>query len=282
MSVSAAVTKGIVNHAASGMISGNVSACRTGKPEKKVKKQLNYNYKEISGQLLRASRSQSAAAVLVRAKSRLSVIQRSAATGQYDRREVECAMAHARGMVRCAQLKVRNLKVEEQEQKQQERERRTSHSQKKKSAAFRAAQKENQLLEAVKRDSRKQNRLEKMKIRKKEERQRIHRDQERAKINETDARYLRERGGRDYLDAGADLSGMGVLLDLSIAAAVRNEEQVSWMEQQEAEAMDSVNTGQMNAGEMAGMGLSAGSMGMTDSISANSIGAAVGTINISI
>lgn len=43
------------------------------------KKQLNYNHRDISGQLLRAKKPQSASAALTRAKSKVSMLQRAAA-----------------------------------------------------------------------------------------------------------------------------------------------------------------------------------------------------------
>ena len=42
------------------------------------KKQLNYNHRDISGQLLRAKKPQSASAALTRAKSKVSMLQRAA------------------------------------------------------------------------------------------------------------------------------------------------------------------------------------------------------------
>lgn len=86
------------------------------------KKQLNYNHRDISGQLLRAKKPQSASAALTRAKSKVSMLQRAAASGQYDSKEVANALAHARRMVRCAQLKVRNLREEEREQQSAQKE----------------------------------------------------------------------------------------------------------------------------------------------------------------
>ena len=78
-----------------------------------TKKKLNYNYKEVSNQLLRAKKPQGAANALTKAKSRLATLQRYAATGEYDSKEISAAVAHARRMVECAQLKVRHLKQEE-------------------------------------------------------------------------------------------------------------------------------------------------------------------------
>ena len=98
------------------------------------KKQLNYNHRDISGQLLRAKKPQSASAALTRAKSKVSMLQRAAASGQYDSREVANALAHARRMVRCAQLKVRNLREEEREQQSAQKENNGKSQQKEREA----------------------------------------------------------------------------------------------------------------------------------------------------
>ena len=72
------------------------------KSSSKPKKRLNYNYRDISGQLIRAKKSQSAAMVTARAQSKLAVLSRSAASGQYSKKEIANAIAHARRMVRSA------------------------------------------------------------------------------------------------------------------------------------------------------------------------------------
>lgn len=87
--------------------------------KKLFKKKLNYNHREISNMLLRAKRSQSAAAVLSTAKSKYASLKKTTATGQYNRREVANAINHARRMIQCAELKLRNLKEEERESKKQ-------------------------------------------------------------------------------------------------------------------------------------------------------------------
>lgn len=97
-----------------------------------IKKRLNYSTQEISSQILRASKAQSASVVLVRAKSKLGVLKRCLGTGQYDDNEVRPAINHAQRMVRVASQKVNNLREEERErsnyrkkkiQKNQERKR---------------------------------------------------------------------------------------------------------------------------------------------------------------
>ena len=57
-----------------------------------TKKKLNYNYKEVSNQLLRAKKPQGAANALTKAKSRLATLQRYAATGEYDSKEISAAV----------------------------------------------------------------------------------------------------------------------------------------------------------------------------------------------
>ena len=113
------------------------------------KKQLNYNHRDISGQLLRAKKPQSASAALTRAKSKVSMLQRAAASGQYDSKEVANALAHARRMVRCAQLKVRNLREEEREQQSAQKENNGKSQQKEHEVKRRVAQKERQLKQKV-------------------------------------------------------------------------------------------------------------------------------------
>lgn len=80
------------------------------------KKQLNYNHRDISGQLLRAKKPQSASAALTRAKSKVSMLQRAAASGQYDSREVADALAPCETDGALCAAKVRNLREEEREQ----------------------------------------------------------------------------------------------------------------------------------------------------------------------
>ena len=113
------------------------------------KKQLNYNHRDISGQLLRAKKPQSASAALTRAKSKVSMLQRAAASGQYDSKEVANALAHARRMVRCAQLKVRNLREEEREQQSAQKENSGKSQKKEHEVKRRVAQKERQLKQKV-------------------------------------------------------------------------------------------------------------------------------------
>lgn len=79
------------------------------------KKKLNYNSREIRSALLRAVKPQSAGMVLSSAKSKLTALLKCKGTGMYDENELNAAITHAKRMVRCAQLKVRNLTKEERQ-----------------------------------------------------------------------------------------------------------------------------------------------------------------------
>lgn len=99
----------------SGVQADRKNAFRMQKTQNKVvKKRVNYNSREVRNALLRTCKSQSAGMVLTSAKAKLSNLLKCKGTGQYDEKELNTAIVHARRMVRCAQLKVRNLKKEEQ------------------------------------------------------------------------------------------------------------------------------------------------------------------------
>lgn len=86
------------------------------KSEKKLyQKKVNYNSREIRSALIKASKAQGAGMVLTSAKAKLTSLLKCKGTGQYDENELNAAIIHARRMVRCAQMKVRNLQKEEQQ-----------------------------------------------------------------------------------------------------------------------------------------------------------------------
>lgn len=205
------------------------------------KKKLNYNHREISSQLMRTKKAQGAANVLARAKSKLSVLKRSAASGQYDSREIANAMAHAKRMVQCAQVKMRHLKEEELEQKKHSREKRVEERQVKSEVKRRAANKERELEEKVKIETVHKVQQEKTKRQQMIQKRRTHRRQELSKINEADMKYLKgEIENRKYEGASPE---DGVILNLSAEATRLNEAQIRLQAEQEAEMeMDGVDT----------------------------------------
>lgn len=85
--------------------------------KKKKTKKLNYNYRDVSGRILRAKTSVSANLVVAHARTMVAVLRRRYGCGEYNDRELEIAIVHAEKMVRIAKKKVKNLKMEEQEKR---------------------------------------------------------------------------------------------------------------------------------------------------------------------
>lgn len=258
------------------------------KTENKTKKQLNYNHREISGQIIRAKKPQSASTVLTRAKSKLANLQRAAGTGQYDSKEIANAIAHARRMVRCAQLKVRNLKEEEQERKTNQKKNGAENQQKNNEVKRRVAQKERQVKNKVATEEMQRVMKEKGRRQDLARKCRMHRNEERGKINEADMKYIKgqmENGGGTGSSSSVD---SGVFLELSSAAAAASAAQLveaQLMQEIEAEveaeieAELAMETGAVSADlGSAGTGLASGG-----SEGADAAGAAVGgSVDLSI
>lgn len=178
-----------------------------------TKKKLNYNYKEVSNQLLRAKKPQGAANALTKAKSRLATLQRYAATGEYDSKEISAAVAHARRMVECAQLKVRHLKQEEIENRKYKSENKSEVTQKKGEIKRRAANKERELKEKIAIEEIQNVQKEKAKRIEIRQKRNSHRRQEQSKISEADMKYIKDQmGNRNTSDISPD---SGVIVSLS-------------------------------------------------------------------
>ena len=79
----------------------------------KKRKRLNYNYRDVSGRILRAKTSVSATLVVTHARTMVAVLRRRYGCGEYDDRDLEIAIIHAEKMVRIAKKKLKNLKMEE-------------------------------------------------------------------------------------------------------------------------------------------------------------------------
>lgn len=216
------------------------------------KKQLNYNHRDISGQLLRAKKPQSASAALTRAKSKVSMLQRAAASGQYDSKEVANALAHARRMVRCAQLKVRNLREEEREQQSVQKENSGKSQQKEHEVKRRVAQKERQLKQKVAIENTQEVLRQKKKKNEIAQKQQRHRSQERGKIAEADFKYIKSQleAGKGFGGGSSYCEDSGFTLDISAAAMSMAE--LEMMAQNQIEAEMSLTDGGTLAATTAG------------------------------
>lgn len=81
--------------------------------KKKKYKKLNYNYREVSGRIIRAKTSVSARQVVAHARTVAAMLRRRHGCGDYNDRDLEIAIIHAEKMVRIAKKKLKNLKSEE-------------------------------------------------------------------------------------------------------------------------------------------------------------------------
>lgn len=79
----------------------------------KKHKRLHYNYRDVSGRILRAKTSVSATLVVTHARTMVAVLRRRYGCGEYNDRDLEIAIVHAEKMVRIAKKKLKNLKMEE-------------------------------------------------------------------------------------------------------------------------------------------------------------------------
>lgn len=82
-----------------------------------TKKTLTYNYRKVSGAIMRAKTRIQAGNALTSAKSELSSLKRKAGSGQYKDEELQIAINHANKMIRTARRKMSHLKLEEMQKK---------------------------------------------------------------------------------------------------------------------------------------------------------------------
>lgn len=97
-----------------GVKSSNARPVQKTTNKKKKYKKLNYNYREVSGRILRSKTSASARQTVTHARTVVAMLRRRYGSGQYNDRDLEIAIIHAEKMVRIAKKKLKNLKMEEQ------------------------------------------------------------------------------------------------------------------------------------------------------------------------
>lgn len=83
------------------------------KPSTKKKKRLQYNFREISNQILQTKTSGTAGRVLVSARAKVAMLQRMVRNPDYDEKELEQALIHAKKMERIAKKRMKHLQQEE-------------------------------------------------------------------------------------------------------------------------------------------------------------------------
>lgn len=95
-----------------GNVAGTISY--TKKTTAKKRKRVQYNFKEISTQLMRAKTSGNASQVATKARGKIALLRQKLRSGEYDDKELESAILHAQQMERVAKKRMKHLKEEEQ------------------------------------------------------------------------------------------------------------------------------------------------------------------------
>ncbi len=188
-------------------------------------RKLNYNPREISSAILRASKAQSAGRVTVLAKSKLSGLVKCKGNKQYNQGELNAAIAHAKRMVQCAQMKTQNLRQEERMKKRHEQEGKTEQRQEKNEIKARMAREERNMEQKSRIEH--MQRVEKERSLKRElmRRKKLHRSQEQGKLNEADMDYLKQQL-RGLDNPYSAFVSTGVSFDLSPEALQLTEAQI--------------------------------------------------------
>ena len=81
--------------------------------DKKAKKSLNYNYKEVANKILRAKTSVSAGQAVLSAKRKVLEVRRKMSGSDADSGELQAALTHAKRMEMAARKKKHHLELEE-------------------------------------------------------------------------------------------------------------------------------------------------------------------------
>lgn len=103
------------NGTVTGTISIRKSASNSG--TKKLKR-LSYNFKQISSQIMMSKTSNNASKVVTKARAKVVDLMRKRKMGDYDDKELEAALIHAKKMERIARKRVKHLKAEENAKQQ--------------------------------------------------------------------------------------------------------------------------------------------------------------------
>lgn len=96
-----------------GSRAGAISIRKASSASKKKLKRLQYNFKEISTQLMLAKTSAGASQVAARARRKVAALLRNKKSGEYDEGLVDSAIAHAKRIEQIARRRVKHLKQEE-------------------------------------------------------------------------------------------------------------------------------------------------------------------------
>ena len=206
-----------------------------------IKKRLNYNMREISSQILRANKAQSASIVLVRARAKVGNLMRTQVTGQYNENEVRSALVHARSMVRVANKKLIHLREEEQEKRTYARKKVQKNMQRKREIKEAIEDKKRVIENAKRIEHMHEIQSEKRKRQELERKRRFHRSRELGKIMEADLKYLKDQADQKYennTEYRFDMSGVVCSISASSASLASLENEAMFVEAEINDAME--------------------------------------------
>lgn len=88
-------------------------AKKTSKSKQKKKKRLQYNFKQISNQILASKTSNGARRAAAKARGVIAMLVKKLKNGEYDDQEIANAILHARKMERIARKRMKHMQEEE-------------------------------------------------------------------------------------------------------------------------------------------------------------------------
>lgn len=203
-------------------VSGGMSPKKSGKKNNTgKKKKFAYNPREISGELLRASKASGAAVVMVKAREKVAVLEQALSSGAYEEASVQRALVHAKKMVECSKMKVHHLREEEQMKVKHQRERQAKEIQKKASVKRRIALKEQQLKQKAALEESHEVLREKSRRQELGQKKRNNRREELEEITKAEMEYLESQVWEGSESSFTDMAG--VSLELSGSAVEMSE-----------------------------------------------------------
>ena len=99
----------------SGTVVGTISITKSAK---KKAKRLQYNFKQISSQIMMSKTSVSAGRIAAKARGKVADLLRKRKSSDYDDKELEAAIIHTKKMERIARKRMKHLKEEEHAKQQ--------------------------------------------------------------------------------------------------------------------------------------------------------------------
>lgn len=268
---------------------GNTSTIRfmQMKQTKVKKKRLNYNKREVSAQVLRATKLSSASRALATARTKVGTLRRCLGTGQYDDNEVRVAITHAERIVKTAKQKISNLKEEQIKAKHVARENRSNELKRQVKKQHLRAEQQQVKQELAAEQTRAEQKAKEEELRYKQMKRR-HRGEEIAEVTEADLKYLKDmerlRRYGDTESGRQDTSAVSLEIGdsaMRLSELQRTEQALKYEELQMNAEAAAISDG-MESGSVDFSGSSGGAAAGTASQTSADVSAVGGSVDVSI